>query len=74
MQDELLNHAQMNLCTPEDFVRFQRRGNGKANRLFSSAFVSNNEIGGHGIKVAIHTLHGSIKRLQVNGDIGAVGH
>ena len=43
-------------------------------RLFTSAFVSDNKIGGHGIEVAIHTFHRGIKRLQVNGNIGAVGH
>jgi hypothetical protein len=43
-------------------------------RLFSSAFVSDNKIGGYGIELAIHTFHRGIKRLQVNGNISPVAH
>jgi hypothetical protein len=46
-----------------DSVGFQRRGNGKADCLFRPALIGNNEIGGHGIKVAIHAFHGGIEGL-----------
>ena len=46
-----------------DFVGFQRRRNGKADRFFCPAFVSNNKMGGYGVKVAIHALNRGIKGL-----------
>ena len=57
-----------------DSVGFQRRGNGKADRLFCPALIGNDKIGGHGIKIAIHALHGGIKGLQVNSYVCAVRH
>ena len=50
-------------------IGLQGRTDRQTNGLFRAAGICNHQIGGHGIEPALHTLHRSVKRLQINGDI-----
>ena len=52
-----------------DSIRLQRRGDSKTDGLFCPAGICHHQMGGHGIQIPFHTLHGSVERLQIDGDI-----
>ena len=55
-----------------DAVLLERRRDGQTDGLLRAAQISHNEIGGERIEPAVHTLHGGVERLQVDGDIGSL--
>ena len=57
-------------CPSADAVLLQRGRHGQADGLFRAAPVGHHQVGGQRVQSALHALHGGVKRLQIDGNIG----
>ena len=53
-----------------DAAGFQRGGDGEADRLVRPGLVGDHQIGRQRVEFPVGALHGGVKRLQVDGDVG----